>query len=127
MKRLLTILFLAFLLTPFYSQAQGECLPSYTSDHVVVNNTSDALFIETDNLNQASFPTTGPDLHIIPPGQEVKISDLEWAQEFRDPATWYSIKVLKTKTEYDLTDPTAWVFERIAENQGVFRFSAGIR
>jgi TonB family protein len=100
-------------------QAQGECLISYISDHYVLNNTNKVVTIWVNNRNQESFPTEGPQKFQITPGASVKVSDLEWAEEFRDPTLWYVFKI-ETAGLTRLCDKKNWKFHKVSETHGKY-------
>lgn len=99
--------------------AQGECQVVYVSDHYVLNNTTQSVTIWVNNRNQESFPTNGPQKYEIEPGARVKVSDLAWAEEFRDPTTWYVFKVNQTGLTR-LCDKNNWIFEQLNETKGEY-------
>jgi len=101
------------------SQAQGECLMSYVSHHFVLNSTSDTVTIWVDNKNQKSFPTKGAKIYSIPPNERMEVSKLEWAEEFRNPTTWYVFKVLQ-KGLTPLCVSENWKFEKLSKSQGEY-------
>ncbi|NRA12409.1 MAG: energy transducer TonB [Crocinitomicaceae bacterium] len=99
--------------------AQGECLMVYKSHHFVFNSTSDTVWIWVDNKNQKSFPTKGPKAFRIAPNERIEISELAWAEEFRDPTLWFAFKV-KTQGLTRLCDSKNWEFERLSTTQGEY-------
>lgn len=101
------------------TQAQGECLKTYTSHHFVLNTTADTVSIWVDNKDQKSFPTKGPKHFLIAPNKRLEVSDLGWAEQFRDPTGWYIFKV-ETSGLTNLCDARNWTFEKLNETQGEY-------
>ncbi|MFT5823427.1 MAG: TonB family protein [Crocinitomix sp.] len=116
MKNILFFVFIGFV-TNLY--AQEECEVSNLSDHYVLNNTVDTVIIWVNNRNQVSFSTDGPEKYEIAPDARVKIAQLEWAGEFREPTGWYVFKV-ETSGLTPLCDKRNWIFEQLTERQGEY-------
>lgn len=116
MKSLLFVLGMSLTLS---SQAQGECQKVYVSHHFVLNTTSDTVTIWVDNRNQKSFPTKGPKQFSIAPNERIEVSELGWAEEFRDPTTWYIFKV-EPEGLTNLCDAKNWKFKKLSETQSEY-------
>lgn len=116
------ILCLLFLGASAASLAQGECQVSYVSHHIVSNQTSDTLAVWVDHKNQDSFPTDGPWLIEILPYSDVEVSDLEWAETFKNPMAWFVFAWQGDATTVDLNVAESWAFEPIDETNGLYRF-----
>ena len=99
--------------------SQGECMKVYESHHFVLNSTSDTVMIWVNNRDQNNFPTKGPNKFKIVPGNRIEISELAWAEEFRDPTQWYvSLVIPEGLTR--LCDSKNWSFEKLSETQGEY-------
>lgn len=110
------------LLTVMFSYnaiAQGECQMVYESHHFVTNSTQDTVSIWVDYRDQENFPTDGPHKVLISPKERIEVSDLGWAEEFRDPTQWYIFKV-EPNNLTGLCDPINWSFKRLSETQGEY-------
>jgi TonB family protein len=116
MNKLVLVILLSFSAQMY---AQGECLIAYVSDHIVHNTTSDTVYIWVNNKNQKSFSTEGLIRHIIAPNAKVKVSSLEWAEEFREPNCWYVFKN-ETAGLTNLCDKENWKFEKTSDTEGNF-------
>lgn len=116
MKNILCLVLISF---TFALQAQEGCQVSNTSDHYVLNNTADTVIILVNNRNQVSFATDGPTEFAIAPSARVKIADLEWAGEFRDPTGWYVFKV-ETGGLTPLCDKRNWIFKELTKTSGEY-------
>ena len=101
------------------SQAQGECQMVYVSHHFVLNTTADTVTILVNNKDQVNYRTKEPEQFKIAPNERVEVSDLGWAEEFRDPTGWYVFKV-ETEGLTRLCDSKNWVFEKLSETQGEY-------
>lgn len=116
MKRFLFLLMFSITGT---INAQGECQMVYISDHYVLNNTEDTVMIWVNNRDQENFATKGPTKYNIAPNARVKIAELAWAEEFRDPTGWYVFKVA-SKGLTRLCDKKNWIFEELSETKGEY-------
>lgn len=101
---------------------QGECQISYVSNHYVFNNTSEMVTIWINRRNQEKIPFQAPEKLEIAPGARLKVCDLEWAGEFRDPSQWYVFKVAPLGLTR-LCDAKNWKFERLSETEGEYSLS----
>ncbi|MCJ8292691.1 MAG: hypothetical protein HRT58_22580 [Crocinitomicaceae bacterium] len=112
--------FLFFILISFTGslQAQEECPIAYVSDHYVLNNTDNMVTIWVNKRN-LHFATKGPEKYDIKPGARIKISDLEWSGEFRDPTQWFVFKVTQKKLT-PLCDGNNWEFKKIKKTEGEY-------
>ena len=99
-----------------------SCEIAFISEHYVYNSTRDTISLSVDNRNQVSFPSDEPTLFEIPPGEEVKVSVLEWAGEFRDPTSWYIFQILDHPDDSFII-PERWVFSQIKETEGRYLFT----
>jgi hypothetical protein len=120
MKTLISILFFSSSIAIF---AQTECLPAFISQHFIQNNTSDSLYLFVNNLNQKSFPTEGPTPIVIPPGEEMEVSTLEWASEFKNPTIWYVFDMNDIDKNKSLNDPENWTFKLINKTTGNYYYT----
>jgi TonB family protein len=116
MNRLLFLVLIAFSNAIY---GQGECQISYVSDHYVSNNTADVVSVWVNNRNQKRVPFQAPEKFEILPGARIKVCDLEWAGEFRDPTQWYIFKVAPVGLTR-LCDSSNWKFERLSETEGEY-------
>lgn len=117
-----TLFVLVLVALSLVTRAQGECLVSFVSHHVVENQTSDTLRVLVDHRNQKSFPTDGPTEVMIPPNSEIEVSQLEWAQEFRDPTGWFVFAWKGVLEGPDLNTRERWVFTQDDDTTGTYRY-----
>ena len=118
MRNLLLIL---LTLLQFSLIGQEECQLAYISDAFVINQSSDTLSLYVDHKDQVNFTTDGPIHYLIAPGERALVGSLEWAEEFRNPTTWY---VFSTEEGIDrlLNQEELWQFSKRSETEGAFIF-----
>ncbi len=120
---LLILFALVFSQAALSQEELPECQIAFTSEHYVLNASSHAIKLSVDHRDQGSFPTDGPRHYTIPADQEMKVSELEWAGEFRDPCSWYVFTIQDQDSDSSLAAPDRWVFEQVMEYEGRYLFT----
>lgn len=115
MKKILFFILISF---TGLLQAQEECMIAYVSNHYVLNNTDNmvTIWVNRRNLHSAD---KGPEKYEIKPGERIKVSDLEWAGEFRDPIQLFVFKVIQ-KNLTPLCNEDHWKFKKIKKTEGEY-------
>jgi hypothetical protein len=120
---LFILIALVFSLAAMSQEEEPECEIAFISEHYVLNSTGATISLSVDNKNQASFPNDGPTLFEIAAGEEIKVSHLEWAGEFRGPTSWYVIKNVNQPSDSSFNTPDRWVFKKLEDTEGRYLYT----